>query len=148
MESEMEENKYIEMAKGMETLGPAYFDGRDVAEKICAKFQDEHFKPLIKDFGNKFTEYLWESVSNYLLSDTESNIQGNIWRIVDYSIKGLLAGDEWAIKKYVMEKYNAENIRAAIAKHIPTELQDMRLADLEKENERLKKDLEFARSRY
>lgn len=142
------ENKYIEMAKGHEILGPAYFDGKDVADKIVEKFQADHFKPMIKDFGDKFSEYLWDNVSNYLLSDTESNIQGEISRIVDYSIEGLLKGDEWAIKKYVMQKYRADEIRAAIAKHIPVELRDRRIDDLEKENERLKKDLEFARSRY
>lgn len=48
--------------------------------------------------------------------------------------------------RYVLgQRYECEKIRAAIAKHIPEELQNARIADLEAENAKLKEDLEWAR---
>lgn len=127
------------------TLGPHYFAARDAVEKFMAKFEADHFEPLLKKFSEKFYEKLLEDVQTYLMSNAESNLQGELWRGIDESIKYLLSGEPWAIERYALAKYNGEAVRAAIAKHIPTELQNARIADLETENKRLREQLEWAR---
>jgi hypothetical protein len=129
------------------TLGPAYFEARPIVEKHMEKFEAEHFQPLIGEFVKKFQDKLWDSVRDHLLSDTEMNIHGEAYRMVDDCVAALLSGERWAIERYVLGKYSQEKIRAAVAQHIPQELQGARVADLEKEVERLRKDLAFYRDR-
>lgn len=138
-----------EIEKGTEspTLGPAYFAARKTAERFMASFEAEHFKPLVDKFAKELRDELWSNVSEWLLTDTENNLQGEMWRHADNMVKHVLAGDEWAMKKFVLgERYDCEAVRRTVAKHIQKELQDARVADLEAEVERLKKDVAFYRN--
>lgn len=140
-----------EIDKGTEhlTLGPAYFAARKTAERFMTQFESEHFKPLIEKFTKEFRDELWSNIDDWLLTDTENNLQGEMWRHADNMVKHVLAGDEWAMKKFALcERYDCEKVRKAVAKHIPKELQDARIADLEAEIESLKKDVEFYRRSY
>lgn len=129
-------------------LGPNYFAGRKIAEAFMAQFQAEHFKPLIDKFTEQFQEAMWEQVRDYLLENTEHGLQETIWRQVDRSVEGLLAGAGWAHQKYALGKrYDCDKIRAAIAKHIPVEIQEARIADLEAELVETKRNLEVFRRR-
>lgn len=131
------------------TLGPAYFDARKMAERIASQFEAEHFKPLIDKMAEDFREKLWDDVRDYLLADTESNIQSETWRMVDNCVEAILGGHKWAMEKYALgSRYDCDKIRQAVAQHIPQELQDKRVADLEAEVEQLKKDLAFHRRNY
>jgi hypothetical protein len=68
--------------------------------------------------------------------------------MVDDTVRALLGGNEWALKRYALgARHDHGAIRAAVAKHIPAELQDARIADLEAEVDRLRKDLEWWRTR-
>ena len=128
------------------TLGPAYFAARKIAERFMADFEAEHFKPMIDEFSKRFRDELWSNISDWLLSDTESNLQGAMWRQADAMVGHLLAGDHWAMEKFALgARYDCGKIRKAVAEHIPRELQDARIADLEEEVARLKKDVEFYR---
>lgn len=123
--------EHIEKAEGS-TLSPAYFASRDAAERFMKAFSDEHFEPLAKDFAKQFYERVNGDICAFLLSDAESNLKGSMWRQVDDCVKALLGGQEWALTRYALgERYEHEKIRAAVAKHIPAELQDKRVADLE-----------------
>lgn len=138
--------EHIEKAEGNERLGPGYFASRDVAERFMADFEAEHFKPLIEKFSKEFSDHMWEEINSYLLSDTERNLQLAMWRHADDMVKYVLSGEEWAMKKFALgERYNCAKVREAVAKHVPQELQDQRIADLEAEVERLKNDIEFYR---
>lgn len=137
--------KSLEEAAKFDTLGPAYFEARAIVDRHMEKFESEHFKPLIEAFTKQFQDALWDSVRDHLLSDTEMNLQGSMYRMVDDCVAALLGGQEWALKRYALGKYNQDELRAAVAKHIPRELQDARIADLEEKNERMRKDLEFYR---
>jgi hypothetical protein len=138
----------IEQGTEMPNLGPAYFAARKSAEKFMAAFEAEHFKPMIDKFAQDFRDAMWSDVTAFFLSDTESNLQGEMWRHADNMVKHILAGEDWAIKKFVLgERYDCEKVRAAVAKQVPTELQDARVADLEAQLARLKSDLDFYRSR-
>lgn len=128
-------------------LGPAYFDARRVCENFMSKFENEQFKPLVDKLADQINERLWEDLQSSLLMDTEINLQGEIYRMVDNCVEALLSGQEWAIKKYVLGQYNQEKLREAVAKHITVELQDARIKDLEAELKRVKDDLAWHRQR-
>lgn len=137
-----------EVSKGIDNpiLGPSYFAARKTAERFMASFEAEHFKPLIDEFTEKFRDELWSNISEWLLMDTESNLQGEMWTHVDNMVKHVLAGDEWAIKKFALgERYDCERIRKTLASYIPKELQDARISDLESEVDRLTRDIKFLR---
>jgi hypothetical protein len=144
-ESEMEQ-KYLDQAEGYDVLGPNYFAAREAAEKFMEQFQAEHFAPLLKKAADEFYSQMQGSLESFLLSDVESNIQGTIWRQIDDSVKAILSGQQWALTKYMLgERYDCDKVREAVAKVVPKELQDARVADLEAEVVRLKEALDWAR---
>jgi hypothetical protein len=135
-----------DIVKGNEnlTLGPGYFSARRFAQKVTADFQAEFFEPLLKDFETRFIMRLWDAVTDSLIKDTEYNIQSHVWRTVDDIIKGLLSGETWIMRKYVLgEKYDCEKVRATVAHYVPAELQDKRIAELEEEIQELRKRLDY-----
>lgn len=137
-----------DLRKGSEslTLGPAYFAARRTAERFMADFEAEFFKPLVDDFTKRFADELWGKISEWLLMDTENNLQHKLWHHTDEMVRHVLSGEEWAMKKFVLgDRYDCEKIRATVAKHIPKELQDARIADLEAKLEQAKKDIAWLR---
>lgn len=136
----------LKEAEKSPVLGPHYFTARKAAERFMEGFEAKQFVPLIESFAKQFQERLWEDLEVYLLGDTELNIQGEIYRGIDRSVEALLGGAPWALQRYALgERFDHDKIRAAVAKHIPQELQDQRIADLEAEVTSLKESLEWAR---
>lgn len=130
------------------TLGPHYFASRDFAEKVMRHVEAEHFEPALKKFADAFYGEILDRVSTWLVSDAESNLQSSIWRMIDEVVDGILSGKPWVMQRYALgTKYNCEAARKAIAEHIPRELQDARIADLEAEVERLREDNKWLRQR-
>jgi hypothetical protein len=143
------EQEFIDQAKGYESLGPQYFAARKIAEAFMVQFQAEHFEALIEKAAGDFRQKMWDSLHDYLLGDTESNLHTSIWRQIDGSVEALLSGEEWALQRYALgSRYDHEKVRAAVAKHIPQELQDKRIADLEAQLAQAQENLRFARERY
>lgn len=137
---------HMEEAAECPGLGPAYFCSRDVVERAMASVQSSDFKPLLDNIVKQIQDHVWSGMQEHLLSDTEMNLQGAMWRQVDDVVKHILAGEDWAMKKYVLgERYDCERIRASVAAHIPEALRDARIADLEAKVSQLSKDLEFYR---
>jgi hypothetical protein len=145
-----EEEAKAVLAEKWKGLGPVYFDAQIVAERFMEKFRSEHFKKLADDFADKFRDQLWGDIDSWLMEDTESNLQSSMQRMVEGAVAALLSGERWALERYVLltSRYEGEKIRAAVAKLVPTEIQDKRIADLEAENADLKERLENARSRW
>jgi hypothetical protein len=140
------DQKFLDQAEGYETLGPHYFAAREAAEKFMEHYEPKNFEPMIKKAANTFMEEMQTALEDWFLSNVESNLQGTIWRQIDDSVKALLGGEQWALKRYALgERYDCDKIRAAVAQHIPAELQDASLKDLEAENKRLKEDNDFLR---
>jgi len=140
------EQQYLDKAAEHPVLGPHYFVARDVVDKFMAQFEPGPFDQIIKKAADDLYLSLHERLENFLLSDVESNLQGTLWRQIDESVKALLSGEKWALERYALgSKYESEKIREAVAKHIPKELQDARVADLETEIARLREDLEWHR---
>lgn len=131
-----------------QSLGPEYFAARRVSQEFMAKFKEEHFKPLVDEFTDQFRDKLWSDICDYLIADTENNIQSSVCRMVEGTIQALLTGEEWAMKRYPYCDYrDGEKIRKRIAEHSGDEIARRRIADLEAENKRLSSDLAYARGR-
>lgn len=139
----------IEQSDHYKVLGPHYFSSRRFCEKLMEDFDVEQLKPLVKAHVDGFSDKLWSLVQDALVSDTESNVQTHIRSTVDQIVKGILSGEKWVMDRYALgERYDCEKVRAAIARHIPRELQDARIADLEAELARVNTDLKFYKDRY
>lgn len=144
-----EELEFEAKAEPYNNLGPNYFAAQTIAERFLKNFAVEHFEPLVKQFTEKFRDELWTDISSWLLADTESNLASEIRSRVDRSVDALLSGNPNYINQYVLGQYNDEEIRKAVAQHIPKELQDQRVLDLEKQVASLTECLKFYReTRY
>ena len=146
---DVQELEFEKEAEQYPTLGVEYFAARSIATRFVKKFSEEDFKPLIDKFTDQFREALWGDITAWLLSDTESNLQSEIRFRIERVIECLLMGNMNYINQFVLPEYSTfgEQIREAVAKAVPKEVQDARIADLEKEVTRLKESLE-ANRRY
>ncbi len=125
-------------------LGPAYFASRKVVEEACEGLSEEPFKELFSAFSDKLMEQLQTRLEDSLFTNTESSLHCKMWHIVDQIVQGLLSGEQWVVNRYALgSKYDCECIRAELVKHIPKEVQDMRVKELEDQVECLKKELDW-----
>ncbi len=135
----------LEQAKDCENLGPAYFAADDVAKRYMDHFKEDHMKPLVDQITSDIREKVWDDFTDWLFSDTEMNLQSKIRAMVDGTVKALLSGEQWALNLYVLaNKYDCEEVRKAIAVHIPEELQNKTISDQAEEIKKLKEDLQWA----
>lgn len=140
------EQELIEFSNKHPTLGPNYEFGRQVSERFMAQFETEQLLPLIETFGRKVYEEVEQKFRDFLMTDVECNIHLDIQRQLDACVEALLGKNTWIIEKYCLgERYNCEQIRAAVAAAMPKEIQEARIADLEAEIERLKNDIAIMR---
>ena len=141
------EQEFLDDAKEYPTLGPNYFVGRRIAKEFMVNFETEMFKPLIDQFSKQFIDVVWEAFLDHLLDDTEHNLQNAIWRRIDICIEALMTGKHWAIERYALQAKYGEGvaIRKAVAEHIPHDIINARIVDLEKENADLKKSINTLR---
>lgn len=123
-------------------LGPRYDEATEVTKRFMEKFEAEHFEPMLKKFVDTFQDRLWTEVTCFLINDTASNLQSEIYNGIESSVKALLSGERWALERYALaDRYDVKAVRETVAKHIAPELQDRRLAELETENEDLKRTI-------
>lgn len=126
------------------TLGPAWSASRRIADKVMTDWQAGAIKPLIDEAVKQIGYRLWEDVQVSLQNDMVRNIAGHIRSMVDETVKALLVGKPWALERYVLTgAYDGDEIRAAVAKYVPAELQVDRVKDLEAENKALRERCEY-----
>jgi hypothetical protein len=136
----------IKKSEGYETLGPGYFAARRIAETIMRGADGEPLHAVADHCVEKIRQEVYRYCEDHLLSDLEINVQGHIVNLVDSTVQALLVGQPWAIERYaVSQRYQADEVRAAVAKHGGEPLLLARVADLEKEVARLKADLAYYR---
>src|SRR5690606_35275413 len=86
-------------------LGAEYFAARDAAERFLSHWHDEHVEHLaeeiMKPVLDVVKERVWDAFRDWLLIDTEYNIQGSMSRMVEISVKALIGGEKWANIKYI-----------------------------------------------
>lgn len=100
------------------TLGPEYFAGRRIAERVQAELEPDAFKPLVERAVGEFQDLLWTKVHDSLLCDTEWNIHGSIRTMVEQTVFALLQGHRWALERYPLAKYHdGQSVRMAIVEH-------------------------------
>lgn len=132
-------------------LGPHYTTAHRIADAAIATFEVETIKPIVDKAVSDFADKLWDLVRDSLIDDTQQNIQGHCWRMVDEIVTALLGGNEWAVKRYVLQdRYDIQKTRTTLAESIKEQLQNVcyvdalrELKDARAEIERLK-----ARERY
>ena len=142
------ENDDIHGHPGFESLGPAYYSARRMAEKIMAGAEPLPFREVADECLKEIQGRVYDYVENYLIGDLEINIQGHVARMVDDTVQALLTGQQWAMDRYPYHAYSrGEEVRAAVAKHGGERLLMARIADLEKRMEQLKQSLDWSAGR-
>ena len=137
---------FLEQGAEYPVLGPHYFAARKAAEEFMEHYEPKNFEPMVRKAADAFMEQAQEALEAWFLSNVESNLHGTIWRQIDDSVRALMGGERWALERYALgSRYDCDKIRETVAKHIPQELQDARIKDLEEEIARLRKDIEFYR---
>jgi len=127
-------------------LGPEYRASQRFAEGVMADFQEEHLQPIIKMVADQVQDKLWDVARDWLLQDTETNVQGAVRDMVNQTVDALLTGKEWAMQRYPYADYSrGEEIRKAVAKHGGDELLMRRIADLEAEVAKQKETIDWLR---
>ncbi len=137
-----------DIAKAQEypVLGPAYFAARRVCAAAMKDWDTQHLRPLVETIRDKVTDTLWDTIRDSIWFDTEMNLQGRMWDMVDRTVKALLTGERWALERYCLEdRYDHDQVRAAIARHIPEEIKGARIADLEALVEKQRREIEWLR---
>lgn len=130
--------------KGFESLGPAYYAARRAAEALMKNAETSPFLEVAKSAADEVRARVYDYIEGHILSDLECNIQGHIKRLVDDTVEALLTGQPWAMELYPHSAHRrGEEIRVAVAKHGGESLLMKRIADLEKENTRLLKALQW-----
>jgi hypothetical protein len=138
----------IKTASNMQPLGPHYFSSRRFAEEVLKDVETTTFAEILKKVSDDLYSSLLEKTEIWLLSDAEVNVQGHIWRTVDQIVRGILSGEKWIVDRYALgSKYDCAPAREVIARHVPKELQDARIADLEEEIKQLNETIKYLRVR-
>lgn len=132
----------IAKAKSYDTLGPAYFAARRMAEAVMQNADQQPFKDIVAMVVKDVEHDLYEWVEDHLRSDLEDNLQHYMTNMVERTVAALLIGEEWAMKQYPLStRYDGEKIRAAVAKRGGDTLTTMRIEELEKEVTRLNESI-------
>lgn len=135
-------------AEKAESLGPAYFAARRVAEALMQGVESEPLTRVLKKCADDLTNGIYDYIEDGMRSDLEINLQGHIRDMVERTVRALLTGEEWALRQYPLSKYHdGEQIREAVSKHGGDRLLTMRIADLETEIKRLRESLHFYQGR-
>jgi len=133
------------------SLGAEYFAASEAAERFMAHWTEEHAQKfaeeIVKPVLDIVQERVWDAFRDFLLIDTEQNVQNTMRRMVEDTVRALIGGDKWANVKYIQTEYrDGQKVRETLAKLYSDEIKDGRIADLEKEVARLTDSLRFHQS--
>lgn len=133
-------------------LGGEYFAAHAASERFMATWKEEHAEKFADDIMKPVMDMVmsrvWDAFREFMMADAEQNVADEMRRMVESSVKALIGGDRWANVKYISpEGYGTDKVRATLAKLYSDEIKDGRIADLEREVERLSKDLAWYRQR-
>lgn len=123
-------------------LGAEYFAAKEATERFLAQWNESHAQivaeEVIKPILDTIQERVNDAFRDFLLSDAEQNVQGTMRNMVESSVRALLGGEQWASQKYIEYPYSeGQKVREALAKLHSDPIKDGRIADLEKEVDRL-----------
>ena len=135
------------------TLGAEYFAAREAVERFLSHWQEEHAEQLaeaiVKPVLDAVQEKVWDAFRDFLLSDTEQNVEGEMRRMVENSVRALIGGEKWASLKYIEYPYReGQKVRETLAKLYSDEIKDGRIRDLEAEVKRLNETIRFREGSY
>lgn len=114
-------------------MGPTYFAARRFTEHMLKGSAETDFNPLIKEITDRLYRNIQDSFENFLLNDTDANIQGYIWRLVDDIVEGMLKGEKWIIDRYALStRYPIEEVRKSLFQMAGDDLKGIYIAELKK----------------
>lgn len=132
----------INSGREMPELGAHYFSARRFADGLLKNVEPDVMKPVIDKIAEQLIEAVWDATKNWLLTDTEANVQGHIWEMVDRIVSAILGGEEWAVKTFALgNRYNTAKIREALVRQFPDELRTVLVAERDKQIAELKKEI-------
>jgi|UniRef100_A0A6H1ZB27 hypothetical protein len=140
-------------AQAYPTLGAEYFAAREVAERFLQHWQEEHAEQMaeaiVKPVLDAVQEKVWDAFRDFLLADAEQNLQSEMRRMVENSVRALIGGEKWANVKYIEYPHGeGKKVRETLAKLYSDEIKDGRIRDLEAEVKRLNETLRFRDGRF
>lgn len=136
----------IEFGEQHAALGPDYKRAERISREIMEKFKAEHFQPLVDQFAKEFVDRLWRDVEDYLIADTELNLQSKIRDLSEASISALLGGNRPLAERYSLKPHcDPTKIRAAIFEQFKDELIEIGIAERDEKIEELKEQLKWYR---
>ena len=136
----------MEFGEKHPVLGPDYERARRIAQKAMGGFKDEHFEPMLDQFAKEFRDKLWGDICDWLIGDTEMNLQNEIRHVAEATVFALLHGHRGYAKRYVLDdSYQSEKVRAAIFAQFKDEIIAKGIQERDAEIERLKETLRFRR---
>jgi len=139
----------ITQAVNYETLGPAYFAARRMAEKVMQNADQQPFKDIVAKVVKDVQENLYEWVEDHLRNDLEANLQHYIANCVERTVQALLTGEEWAMKQYPLStRWDGQLIRATVAHYGGEPLLVKRIEELEAEAVRREETIRNLSGRY
>lgn len=139
----MIEEKHIEKSKDYSALGPSYFAASELCENFFSEWEPENLEGIAQKVAEEISGKIHNELRDFIWDgQLESSLQSKAYQMVDDTVKALLTGEKWAIDRYVMnDRYNdGAVLREKLARMIPQEIQDKRIADLEAQLEKIKKE--------
>lgn len=137
-------------SEGCHALAPYYFSSRRIAEALCAEaITEETMKAIAGKVAKEVSGAVFDAISDFLWDGgIENNMHLMADNLVDDALEAVVSGNKVLASRIALRTYDPYGVRAAIAKLVPDEVLQARIADLEKEVERLTEMLERANRRY
>lgn len=136
----------VEASEDYFNLPPTYFAFERVVEELLGskKIDAEAVaKPLVEEAYRQ----LRDAIEETLLSDVRYNLRSSMEGAVDDMLRGLMTGEKWLVKRYVLDVDRGRAAREALVKLIPEEIIQGRISDLEKQVAALKEHLAYYKGR-
>lgn len=121
-------------------IAPWYFASNRIAKALCAEaITEETMKALAENVAKEVSGAIFDAVSDFLWSGSfEDNMGLMADQLVDDVLEAVVSGNEVLARRIALKKYDQHGVRAAIARLIPDEVLQARIADLEREVAELK----------
>jgi len=121
-------------SKKYRNLPPLYFRARAISEKFFEDQEVDVFQPLAQNVAGLVYGAINDHICEWLLSDTENNLQTAIQQAVEAEISNILTGGEC---RYI-DGDAARHVRESIFQKYGDQLRNDRIKDLEERVERLR----------
>jgi hypothetical protein len=127
-------------------LGPHYSAAQRIVDAALKPLTNDEAKVIAERVANQIYQQILDVTQDALWQDAGMNLQSKMWLTVDEIVRAILSGNREVMSRYALgHRYDCEEVRKAVARHIPQEVMLARIGDLEADNKRLSEALELER---